>query len=673
MTVAKKPDRLKILDIDPWLAPFASDLNLRMQRYRDTKRALLGPRGRKLTNFANGYLYYGFHRTREGWVYREWAPAAEGLSLVGDFNGWDGQSHPLTPIGNGNWEIVLKGRNALQHGGRVKVRVTHAGAQSDHIPLYIRRVEQDKATNTFCGIIWAPDKPFVWHDQDFSPSQNIPPLIYEAHVGMATEEERIGTYLEFAQNMLARIKRDGYNTVQLMAVMEHPYYASFGYQVSNFFAPSAWYGTPDDLKTLIDTAHNMGLSVLLDIVHSHAAPNTAEGINGFDGTEHQFFHAGARGWHRDWGTKIFNYGKHEVLHFLLSNVKYWLDEFHFDGFRFDGVTSMLYLDHGLGTAFDSYQKYFSLNTDVEAVTYLQLASELAHQTRPGCVLIAEDMSAMPGMCLPIEAGGIGFDYRLAMGVPDFWINTIKTRKDEDWDILKMWHELTTRRPGEKNIGYAESHDQALVGDKTIMFWLADKEMYWHMDRNSQSLEIDRAITLHKMIRLVTSTLAGEGYLNFMGNEFGHPEWIDFPREGNGWSFAHARRLWSIGDADYLRYSDLGAFDRAMLALIREKRILGSPYLRNLWEQQGTQLLSYEKGGVLFLFNWHPTCSYESFFLPTGEAGAYRVVLDTDEPRFGGQGRIAHDVLYTAKEEADRGIGFRIYLPARTALVLERAD
>ncbi len=670
MQGSSEKKRLAILNIDPWLEPFEADLEARMQHYRDTKSALLN--GVELSEFANGYLHFGFHRTETGWIYREWAPAADALHLIGDFNDWNSSSHPMQREENGVWSLELHGKDALKHLSRVKVKVTHDGQSADRIPLFMRYVVQDKQDNGFTGVIWAPEQDYEWHDSGFSPQKNIPPLIYEAHIGMATEEERIGAYLEFAEKMLPRIKRDGYNTVQLMAIMQHPYYASFGYQVGSFFAASSWYGTPDDLKRLVDTAHELGLSVLLDVVHSHAAPNSAEGINEFDGTGYQFFHEGEKGVHRDWGTRLFNYGKHEVLHFLLSNIKFWLDEYHFDGFRFDGVTSMLYHDHGLGASFDSYGKYFSMNTDVEAVTYLQLASELTHEVKEGSVLIAEDMSAMPGMCLPIEKGGIGFDYRLSMGVPDFWIRTIKTKRDEDWDILQMWHELTTRRPMEKNIGYAESHDQALVGDKTIMFRLADKEMYWHMDRSSQSYAIDRAMALHKMIRLVTSSLAGEGYLNFMGNEFGHPEWIDFPREGNGWSFKHARRLWSIGDADYLRYSFLGEFDREMLKALTEYGVVGSMSTRNLWQQQGTQLLCYEKNSILFLFDWHPTKSYDGFFLPTGNTNKYRVVLDTDETRFGGQGRISHDVVYEAAATKDRGEGFQIYLPARTALVMARA-
>lgn len=662
--------KLQILSIDPWLAPFENDLELRMRLYRETRSALVGQTG-ELTDFANAHLYYGFHRDQNGWVYREWAPAAEMLHLIGDFNGWDRHANPMIRNEGGVWTIRLKGQDALKHGQLVKVQVTSQGKTSDHIPLYIHRIVQDKTDHSFCGQIWIPDEPFQWTDESFKPQTNIPPYIYEAHVGMATEQERIGTYDEFTRDVLPRVKRDGYNTIQLMAIMEHPYYASFGYQVGCFYAASSWYGTPDELKNLINTAHEMGISVLLDIVHSHAAPNEQEGIAGFDGTNTQFFHEGARGHHQAWGTKLFHYGKHEVLHFLLSNIKYWLEEYHFDGFRFDGVTSMLYHDHGLGGSFDNYNKYFSMNTDVEAVTYLQLASELSHTVRPGCVLIAEDMSAMPGMCLPIKAGGIGFDYRLSMGVPDFWIKTIKDKRDEDWDMQAMWHELTTRRPMEKNIGYAESHDQALVGDKTLIFRLADQEMYWHMDKNSQSLIIDRAMALDKMIKLVTASLAGEGYLNFMGNEFGHPEWIDFPREGNGWSFQHARRLWSVGDAEYLRYSQLGDFDREMLGALKKKKVLGSPYLRNLWIKQGDQILCYEKGGVLFLMNWHPTNAYPSFFLPVDGEGKYRVSLDSDEARFGGEGRVSHEVVYEIGEIEGKGRGFEIYLPNRTAIVMER--
>ena len=650
-----------ILQIDPWLEPYQGDLELRMARYHQTRRNLLG--GNKLSDFANGHLHYGIHRTQNGWVYREWAPGADALYLMGDFNGWHSLSHPMTRQADGSFELHLPGTDALRHKQRVKVRVIANRSAQDRLPLYIRRVVCDEITGDFSGQIWDPPQPFPWTDARFSPKRNLPPLIYEAHVGMAQEREAIGTYREFADHMLPRIKAGGYNTVQLMAVMEHPYYGSFGYQVSNFFAASSRFGTPDDLKRLVNTAHGMGLSVLLDLVHSHAVKNTAEGINLFDGTEDQFF----CGDHPAWDSKLFNYGKHEVLHFLLSNVKFWLTEYHFDGFRFDGVTSMIYHDHGLGVAFDHYDRYFSMNTHTEAVTYLQLANELAHSVKRNAVTVSEDMSGMPGMCLKIEEGGLGFDYRLAMGVPDFWIKLTQDTPDERWNIANMWHELTTRRPQEKNIGYAESHDQALVGDKTIMFRLADKEMYWHMNREGENLIIERALALHKMIRLVTLSLAGEGYLNFMGNEFGHPEWIDFPREGNNWSYHHARRQWSLAENELLRYVFLGDFDKAMLTLTKKHRLLEAPFARNLWQEEPRKLLAYEKAGLVFLFNFHPTESQPDFFLPA-PPGAYRVALDTDAPAFGGQGRISRDTVYEAREG-----GFPIYIPARTALVLGLVD
>ena len=663
--------KLKILEYDSNLGAFEGDLNDRMNRYKTRKKQLLA-KGQSLSDFASGHLYYGFHKTKTGWVYREWAPAAEAMHLIGDFNGWNRESHPMKNIGGGNWEIELKGVRTLKHLSRVKVAVTSFGKTEDRIPLYATYVKQDKETKTFSAIIWNPRKPFEWTDSKFKPKRNVPPIIYESHVGMATEEERVGTYLEFMRDMLPRIKNDGYNTVQLMAIMEHPYYASFGYQVANFFAASSWYGTPDDLKALINRAHELGLSVLLDLVHSHAVKNTSEGINCFDGTNGQFFKEGDAGNHPAWDSKVFDYGKTGVIHFLLSNIKFWMEEYHFDGFRFDGVTSMIYLDHGLGSAFTDYRMYFSMNTDVDAVTYLQLATELIHDLKRGSVAIAEEMSGMPGMCLPIKDGGIGFDYRLSMGLPDFYIKTIKEKQDGDWNMGKLYYELISRRPGEKCIAYSESHDQALVGDKTIMFRLADKEMYWGMNRGYENMIVERAMALHKMIRLVTIAAGGEGYLNFMGNEFGHPEWIDFPREGNGWSFAHARRLWSLAENGFLRYELLGNFDKAMIALIKEHNVLSYGMPRCLRQHETDQILAFEKGGCVFVFNFHPTNSQQSLFVPAPELGDYKVVLSSDDKEFGGYERVDKSVVYhTWAHDDQMGDGFTIYLPARTAVVLRK--
>lgn len=665
-----KAAELKILRLDPWLKKYKPDLQLRVNRHQAVKNALLGEDGR-FSDFANGHHFFGFQPTADGWYYREWAPSAHSLFLLGDFNGWNPVSHPLTARAAGVWEIFVPGRDSLPHASRVKVRVHTATGVRDRIPLYIRRVVQDPQTHDFSGQIWAPETPHVWRDEAFRLDPSQPPLIYEAHIGMAQEKAAIGTYKEFEVNILPRVKELGYNTIQLMAIMQHPYYASFGYHVANYFAASSWFGTPEELKALIDKAHSLGIAVLMDIVHSHAVKNLAEGINAFDGTAEQFFHAGARGEHSAWDSKLFNYGKHEVIHFLLSNIKFWLEEYHFDGFRFDGVTSMIYHDHGLGTAFDDYGKYFSLNTDVEAVTYLQFANELIKEVRPDAVSIAEEMSGMPGMCVPVNDGGIGFDYRLAMGMPDFWVKTMQL-KDEQWDMHKLWHELTTSRPGEKRIGYAESHDQALVGDKTLMFWLADKEMYWHMDKGSENLVIDRAMALHKMIRLATISLGADGYLNFMGNEFGHPEWIDFPRAGNNWSFQHCRRLWSLADSPFLKYAQLNAFDRAMLQFMRAAGLIGGE-AQALWVDQKQKLVAFKKRDHVFLFNFHPTDSYDGLELPIHEATDWQVTLDTDEEQFGGRQRIAHKTVYqTGMLAGFPGYaGIRIYAPCRTAMVLKK--
>ena len=674
MKKAVKPVQYKILSIDPWLKPFYNDIELRMRRYNDVRRQLLGDKV-DLPSFANGYMYYGFSRSETGWVYREWLPGADAVHLIGDFNDWNRTSHPLTRGENGVWEIQLEGADALQHGQRVKIQVTRGKQSFDRIPAYIRRVVQDPTTKQFSGQIWAPPRRFVWTDGSYKKRKLTTPMIYEAHVGMGQEREGIGSYREFADNNLKRIADLGYNTVQLMAIQEHPYYASFGYQVSNFFAASAWYGDPEDLKYLINKAHELNLFVLLDVVHSHACPNTGEGLNQLDGTDNQYFLPGQRGWHPAWGTKLFNYSKVEVLHFLLSNLKFWQEEYHFDGFRFDGVTSMIYQDHGLGTNFTGYDQYFGLNTNVDAITYLQLANELIHSVNPFAVTVAEEMSGMPGMCIPIRSGGVGFDYRLSMGLPDFWIKLLKEYKDEQWDMHKLWYEMTTRRPKEKNIGYCESHDQALVGDKTLIFRMADAEMYTGMDKAYHSPVIDRAIDLHKLIRFSTLVLACDGYLNFMGNEFGHPEWIDFPREGNGWSYKYARRQWSLAENGYLKYQWLENFDRAMLKFARKHRVLSKQQAVNLWVDQDNKIISFAKGDLLYLFNFNTTKSDPKFFMHahiTG-AGNYRVIFSSDDAEFGGLERVSKDYVYQAKEIPEKGTGFEVYIPCRTAVVFQRVD
>ncbi len=654
----------RILELNPQLQPFAGDIDLRMFLYRATKSRLLSE-GQTLNDFANAHEYFGFHHVDGGWYYREWAPSAYQLYLEGEFNGWNKTSHPLTPIGNGNWELYLEGDNALWDGCKVKTVVDANLQRTEHIPLYARRVVQNKETITFECEVVDDRKTFDWTDKDFVGEDKL--FIYEAHVGMAQEEGKVGSYREFADYTLPHVKEAGYNTIQLMAIMEHPYYGSFGYQVSNFFAASSWFGKPEDLKYLVNKAHEMGIRVLLDVVHSHAVKNTAEGINMFDGTTWQFFHDGDKGEHPAWGTKCFDYGKTGVLHFLLSNLKFWMTEYHFDGFRFDGVTSMLYHDHGLGTDFNSNDKYFSYNTHTEAITYLQLANELIRQVNPKAVTIAEDMSGMPGMCLPIDDGGIGFDYRLGMGLPDMWIRAVKGQ-DEFWDINKMWGDMCLRRPGEDTIAYVESHDQALVGDQTMIFRLAGAAMYTDMNKDCHNPTIDRAIALHKMIRLFTLAGGGEGYLNFMGNEFGHPEWIDFPREGNGWSFHYCRRQWSLKENGMLKYQWLNDFDQDMIHLAKDCRIFDQRMADLMLMKAPEQTLAFYRNGLMFVFNFHFCNSLNNVLVPVHQPGEYTVVLSSDDEKYGGFGNVRAQTYATKTFDGKHYI--ELYIPARTCFVLK---
>ncbi len=669
---------------DPWLEPYADALRRRYAHYQRLRErierdgGLLGP-------ISQGHRFFGFHRGERrlrgeqngvpGVWYREWAPAAHSLRLVGDFNGWDRGSHPLERDDYGVWSRFLPDESyadRLTHGSRVKVHVVSGSGGMDRIPAYARRVVQDETTKDFAAQFWMPSEPYRFANNSPALPAGEGLRIYEAHVGMALEEGRVGTFDEFREQTLPRIRALGYNAIQLMAVMEHPYYGSFGYHVSSFYAVSSRFGTPEQLKALIDAAHAEGILVLLDIVHSHAVKNTNEGLNRFDGTQYQYFHDDARGLHPAWDSMLFDYAKYEVQRFLLSNVRFWLEEFRFDGLRFDGVTSMLYHDHGLARVFTTYGDYFGANVDEDAVAYLQVANDLAHAVRPDAITIAEDVSGMPGMARPAAEGGLGFDYRLAMGVPDYWIKLIKEKRDEEWDLGDIYRTLLNRRHGEKHVGYVESHDQSLVGDKTLAFQLIDREMYHGMGVGSGgSVVVDRGIALHKMIRLVTFSLAGEAYLNFIGNEFGHPEWVDFPREGNGFSFQYARRQWSLADNPSLRYQGLNEFDQAMQALDKRFHLLHDPLIEQLALHEDTRQLVYRRGPLVFAFNFHPTESYADLRIPVPDAADYRVVLNTDDTRYAGPGRSAENIVYPLQHTPmyGRNQSIQIYLPSRSAQVM----
>jgi 1,4-alpha-glucan branching enzyme len=658
---------------DPWLSPYVDEVRNRMARFNNRKSEIETKYG-SLQIFAEGYQYFGLNYSKKesGWWYREWAPSASALFLTGDFNHWSKDAHPLTKNDAGIWEIFLSDKSVdIKHDTAFKVHVVGNKGAHDRIPAYVKYATQDDITYDFTGRVWNPEKAFKWKNKGFKPDAAYEqPYIYECHIGMALVKEGIGTYKEFAEIMLPKIKEQGYNTIQMMAIQEHPYYGSFGYHVSNFFAPSSRFGTPDELKALVDKAHGMGIAVIMDLVHSHAVKNLAEGLNEFDGSDDQYFHAGGRGNHDLWDSKLFNYGKEEVLRFLLSNVKYWVEEFGFDGYRYDGVTSMLYFHHG-DISFDHYDKYFN-ETDWDVLTYCQLANTVIKEIKPCSIVIAEDMSGMPGLCRPVAEGGMGFDFRLAMGIPDYWIKTLKHKTDEEWNIHELWSTLTNRRHGERTIAYAESHDQALVGDKSIAFWLMDKEMYTHMHKDYASLIIDRGIALHKLIRLFTLSVGGEGWLNFIGNEFGHPEWVDFPREGNGWSYKYARRQWNLQENPELKYEYLYNFGADLVNMANDNHVVSALPAQQLNMDDANHTIIYERNNLIFAINFHPNNSVPDYRFRVPKQGKYQVILNSDQGKYGGFDRIDDQMSYPTVTFFGEHF-LSLYLPSRVGLVLKKVE
>lgn len=691
--VEEDHQEIGLLRIDPGLGPYSDHFNYRLKRYVELKKLIETYEG-SLEEFALGYSKFGFNKEEGCIVYREWAPAAQEAEIIGDFNGWNGSNHKLEKNQFGVWSIKVpdsEGRPCIPHNSRVKFRFKHGnGVWVDRIPAWIKYATVDPTifAAPYDGVYWDPPASQRYGFKFPRPPKPKSPRIYEAHVGMSSQEQHVNSYRDFADDVLPRIKANGYNTIQLMAVMEHSYYASFGYHVTNFFACSSRSGTPEDLKYLIDKAHSLGLQVLMDIVHSHASNNVTDGLNGFDVgqmSQESYFHTGERGYHKLWDSRLFNYANWEVLRFLLSNLRWWMEEFKFDGFRFDGVTSMLYSHHGINMTFTgNYDEYFNEAVDVDAVVYMMLANHLVHKILPDAIVVAEDVSGMPGLCRPVSEGGIGFDYRLAMAIPDKWIDYLKNKKDIDWSMEEMSWTLTNRRYTEKCIAYAESHDQAIVGDKTIAFLLMDMEMYAGMSCLAEaSPVIDRGIALHKMIHFLTMALGGEGYLNFMGNEFGHPDWIDFPREGNNWSHEKCRRQWNLVDTDHLRYKFMNAFDRAMNLLDENYSFLASAILIVSCADEEKKVIVFERGELVFVFNFHPENTYDGYKVGCDKPGKYKVALDSDAWEFGGHGRVGHDVDHFTSPEGIPGVpetnfnnrpnSFKVLAAARTCVVYYRAD
>lgn len=659
---------------DPGLSAYADTIRFRYGAAQDLEKTIRAEHDGSLTGFADYHLQFGLHfdSSRQQWVFTEWAPYATDMFILCDRNHW--QCVPEFQVSKIN-DVVFEARfdaDQFSHQDLFRLKVIWPGGQGDRIPTAARRVVQDPCTLIFNAQVWDPPDPYVWQ----APTPGIPSgpaLIYEAHPGMALEAERVGTWTEFQHYILPKIIDAGYNTIQLMAVQEHPYYGSFGYHVSSFFAPSSRFGTPEDLKALIDAAHTNGIRVLMDIIHSHCVKNEVEGLSRFDGTLYQFFHDGPKGMHRLWDSRCFDYGKPMVRKFLLSNLRYWIEEFHVDGFRFDGVTSMVFTDHGLDRAFVSYDDYFGPDVDLDALNYLYTANRLVHECRSDAVTIAEDVSGYPGLAAGIDAGGYGFDFRFAMGIADFWIKMVKETRDEEWPLGFLWHELTNHRPEEATISYAECHDQALVGDQTLMMRLMGPRIYTDMHKDHAGIETFRAVALHKMIRLVTLATANAGYLNFMGNEFGHPEWVDFPSQQNHFSFKYARRQWSLKYDPELFYNHLYQFDRQMICLARETGLFESGHPNLYYIHEDHKIIAFARKDLFFVFNFHPSHSFSDYQVDA-PPGRYRLILDTDPARFGGHDRVVPNQIFFSVSEPFTSSGqgrLSLYLPSRTALVLKQ--
>jgi len=625
-----------------------------------------------LAAYAGLHRELGMHKVeRDGrlyWRCREWAPAAHSVYLATDRVNFE-RSYPYRFARTDDpmlWELFVPAEE-LPHGTYYELHMasSRTGRHVTRVPAFAVWVEQNRDNeNQWCARVWDPPEAFAFRRP--RPQRPSFPRIYEAHVGIAQsalgkKPKQFGTYRHFAEKVLPRIKKGGYTTVQLMGIPEHPLYKSFGYQVSGYFAPSSRFGTPDDFKYLVDEAHRLELGVILDITHSHACPNTEQGLARYD-TSRYFF----RDLKTQWDTVSFDYSQERTRRFLLSNCRYWLEEFNIDGFRFDAVGNMIYLDHGLDDDFSHvgrcfYGKDGQNRLDENGVLYLSLANTLVHELAPHAITLAEEFSGAPGMSCSPDNAGLGFDYRFAMGLPDFWAKFI----EEGRTMGQMWHELTNRRHYDKTISYTECHDQCINGDDAFIWRMIKDDMYTHMSVFSDSWKCSRGVALHKLMRFITLGSAGQGWLNFMGNEFGHPEWID--------AEDYAHRQWHLAETTHLKYSKLDAFDRNLLRLVREypEQFQRGPRFRYIHEEE--RILAFERGTLLFVFNFHELQAQKHLDLMV-TPGKYTEIFSSDELAYAGHGNLSTRTPGEHFSDAASGVleqRITLYVPPLAGLALVR--
>ena len=397
--------------------------------------------------FAEGTHYrawqrFGAHRMtighETGVHFAVWAPNAQRVSVIGDFNRWDGRTHAMRRlIPSGVWEIFIPD---LADGTPYKYEVrTNAGHLLQKADPYARQFEVPPNS---ASVIWS-DGAYRWGDSDwlqdresFGGWHDRPMSIYEVHLGswrrVPEESYRPLTYRELATTMVPYVREMGYTHIELMPVLEHPFTGSWGYQVIGFFAPTSRFGTPDDFRYFVDECHRHGLGVILDWVPGHF-PKDEHGLAHFDGTA-LYEHADPRqGEHREWGTLVFNYGRNEVRSFLFSSALFWLEEFHLDGLRVDAVASMLYLDYSRNEG-EWIPNQFGGRENLEAVAFVQQLNTVTHGRAPGTITIAEESTSWPAVSRPVYVGGLGFSYKWNMG----WMHDILEYIHEN-PVHRRWH------------------------------------------------------------------------------------------------------------------------------------------------------------------------------------------------------------------------------------------
>jgi 1,4-alpha-glucan branching enzyme len=662
---------------DATLAAYRDFLERRARRFTGELKRIVAAYG-SLRAYAALHTNLGIHKIRRtdgtfSWRLREYMPNAEDLWLTTDrLNFQRHASYRFRRLENGVFQLSLP-EDALAHGTYMELRVKPRKRGPEQgalrrVPAFATWVEQDAVLpSQWCARLWAPEKPYRFRHR--RPAKAVFPRIYEAHVGMAQsalarQGQSVGSYRDFAADMLPRIRDAGYTAVQLMGILEHPLYRSYGYQVSSYFAPSSRFGTPDEFRGLVDAAHGLSLMVILDIPHGHACANTEQGIAAYDGSRYLF-----SGEHNQWGTPSFDYAQEMTRRFLLSNCRYWLEEFRVDGFRFDAVGNMIYADHGVDDDFSHVGRCFYggnglPRADENGELYLCLANALIRRIRPQALSIAEEFSGMPGLTCPPKEGGLGFDYRFAMGIPDYWEKCIESPRD----MGSLWYETTNHRPYDRTVSYVECHDQCINGHDAMIWRLIGKDMYDYMAVFTDNWNTSRGLAFYRLMRLVTLCTADAGYLNFMGDEFGHPEWLD--------DESRAHRQWHLAGRADLKYAGLAAWDRAQMTLVagRLPDFQQQPLFRFIHEDD--RILAFERGRLLFVFNFHELQAKTNLLFAV-TPGKYVERLSSDETAFAGKGNLCVGV--PPVEHFTRVLDHRheqdvsLYLPPMTALVLHRED